>query len=265
MELPGVSRTAVGVAHIRAVESERRTPLFVDPYAAAFVAAAGGYPTSEQPSPQRLGLVFHVIIRTRYFDDYLVAATTAGIRQVVLLAAGLDARAFRLEWPPATRLFELDLPDLLEVKERVLIEAGAVPACDRSATPVDLRDDWLPVLRAAGWSDTEPTAWLAEGLLVYLTEAEAEHVLDRVTAGSSPGSRLALERSGRAAHDVAAEAHADVQPVTSLWQGGLGEGPEHWLGAHGWTAYVDNLADVAASYGRPISRSTDSGFITAHR
>src|SRR5215472_2068932 len=148
--LRGVEKTALGVAMVRARESHQDDRLFDDPYAQAFVdAAPGAFP--EQPkTPEELaalgpmaslGAVFyvHAVIRTRFFDDYLTAATAAGCSQVVLLAAGLDTRAFRLPWPQRTRVFEVDLPDVLAFKDSVLATQGAVPHCERTTVLADLR------------------------------------------------------------------------------------------------------------------------------
>jgi methyltransferase (TIGR00027 family) len=179
---------------------------------------------------------------------------------VVLLAAGLDARAFRLDWPAGTRLFELDLPDLLDVKKRVLTDAGAVATCERVVVPADLTGDWLPTLEQRGFEPSVPTAWLVEGLLVYLAPAEAERLLATVTSASAAGSRLALER-GSGARTIAAE---EPSGVAGLFQGGVAD-PIGWLTAHGWDATVDDLGAVAAAYGRPPSRPAESGFVRAVR
>ena len=219
----------------------------------------GDEPPSE-PTPQRRALAFHVIIRTRYFDDCLLAAADAGCRQVVLVAAGLDTRAFRLDWPPGTTVYELDLPDLLEVKERVLSDTGATPTCERVVVPADLTEDWLPALTGRGFDPDVATAWLVEGLLVYLTPADAEGVLATLTAASAPGSRLTFERGSAAAAVTA----ADTAHVTSLWQGGVDD-PLGWLAARGWHTDFDNLADVADRYGRAPLRRTASGFVQAVR
>jgi methyltransferase (TIGR00027 family) len=110
--------------------------------------------TEEQlaaPGPlASLGAVFHAhgVIRTRFFDDYLAAATAAGCRQVMLLAAGLDTRAFRLAWPQRTRVFEVDLPDVLAFKETVLATRNAAPRRERITVPADLREDWMAELTA---------------------------------------------------------------------------------------------------------------------
>ena len=246
--------------------------MFDDPYAAAFAAAAGPPSGGEHPddtepaSPQRQALAFQVIIRTRYYDEYLRAAVDAGCRQVVLLAAGLDTRAFRLSWPDGTTVFEADLPDLLEVKEQVLADTGARPQSQRVVVAVDLRADWLSALTAAGFDQSQPTAWLVEGLLVYLETDDARALLHTVTDASAAGSRLAFER-GAHVRDPAADDRAadDTAAVTSLWRGGVGDDIEQWLTEQGWTVTVDNLGDVAAAYGRAPSRPTTSGFVRAAR
>jgi methyltransferase (TIGR00027 family) len=192
-------------------------------------------------------------VRTRFYDDYL---RTAGCRQVVLLGAGLDARAYRLPWPAGTTVFELDLPPVLALKDRLL---GAAPTCTRVPIPVDLRDAWDVPLRAAGFDPGQPTAWLAEGLLVYLERPAAQHVLATLTALSAAGSTIACEgpRSGPAVAQP-------VGDVARLWHGGLGADLTAELRAHGWTVQVSALADVAREYGRGADATT-STFVVARR
>jgi methyltransferase (TIGR00027 family) len=257
--LEGVSRTAVGVARVRAHESERDSRLFDDPWASAF-AALGEPPSDEPPSPQRLALAFQIIIRTRFYDDWLRGETERDIRQFVLLGAGLDTRAFRLECPGGTTVWELDLPPVIEAKQQVLDGAGAVPTCSRVTVAADVTGDWLPRLEASGWDVEQPTAWLAEGLLVYLDRAQATHVITTVTSASAPSSGFATERTSGATTRLTA---ADTQAATSLWLGGLGDDLQPLLNDLGWTTQVHLLGEVAARLGRPMSRETQSGFITA--
>lgn len=259
--LTGVSRTAVGVARIRAAESARPDRLFDDPYAAAFVAAmpAAAEDDSHDPTDRDVAvrLAAHVVLRTRFYDEYLLTATRDGIRQVALLAAGLDTRAYRLDWPAGVRLFELDLPPVLSFKDEVLRDQQ--PRCARTVVPTDLTDDWATDLRAAGFDPGAPTAWLVEGLLVYLAVGEAERVLERLSDVSAPGSRIACERGG------AMSAGLTDTGVTRLWKGGLDAGVDHWLELHGWQPDVHRLASVAESYGRPIRGESISAFVTARR
>jgi methyltransferase (TIGR00027 family) len=258
----GVGGTSLGVARARAWESGRPDRLFDDPYAAAFAAAAPATRRPVSPGSQRARLAFHVIIRTRFYDDYLLAACAAGHRQVVLLAAGLDTRAYRLPWPAGVRLYELDLPEVLTFKNGVLEGQEAVAGCERTALPVDLRSEWPATLAGAGFDPDVPTAWLIEGLLVYLTAEEAALLLTRVGRLSAPGSRLSLERNNAAA-TIAEGDRTGVEEYAALWKGGLGRDTAGWLDRHGWRTETHELADVAASYGRPVPDASVSGFLTA--
>jgi methyltransferase (TIGR00027 family) len=272
----GVGATALGVARVRMGETRRPDRLFDDPLAEAFLAAApDALPDRATPSEggKDIGaaFTFHVVIRTRFYDDHLLSACAAGCRQVVLLAAGLDTRAFRLAWPPGVRLFELDLPDVVSFKEKVLTERGAQPTCERVVLPVDLRDDWSARLSEAGFRADEPAAWLAEGLLAYLDADEAARLLTAVGDASAPGSVIAFERGTVAASgvnadvDAAARATPTMDRYTSLWKGGLGPDPVEWLTEHGWAPSTHDLTDVAASVGRPVRTRSRSGFLTAER
>lgn len=133
------------------------------------------------------------VVRTRFYDEYFLAAAAAGIRQVVILAAGLDSRAYRLSWPAGTVLYEVDQPDVLEFKTRTLGGLGAMPVAERRPVGADLREDWPTSLRANGFDPSRPTAWAAEGLLGYLPAEAQDRLLDTVTGLSAPGSRLATE------------------------------------------------------------------------
>ena len=182
-----VGLTALVVAAGRAVDTHRGDGLISDPYAESFVAAANPpHPLPTRPTEPKDDsedetwqmMSGYMGTRTRFFDEYFAAATRQGIRQVVLLAAGLDTRAQRLEWPEGTVLFEVDQERMIEFKDQVLDAEGAVSRCDRRTVPVDLRDDWPAALEAAGFDRTAPTAWLTEGLLPYLPP-EAQDALLR--------------------------------------------------------------------------------------
>jgi len=271
----GVGKTALRVAMVRAGESRRPDRLFDDPYAEGFLAAAPGLFDVEQPAaPAGAGELAswgaefsaHAVIRTRFFDDYLLDATRDGVHQVVLLAAGLDTRAYRLRWPDGVRLYELDLAGVLEFKERVLDERAAVPSCQRTSVPVDLRADWTVDLREVGFAAAEPTAWLAEGLLIYLSADEAEKLLSRVSELCPAGSRLSLEvgNLGSDAIRDRADQAPTMQQYAKLWKGGLPDA-QGWLGRHGWRTQLDDRASVSATYGRAPAGSSSGGFITATR
>ncbi|WP_344444770.1 SAM-dependent methyltransferase [Kitasatospora nipponensis] len=274
----GVGRTAIGVARARAAESRRPDRLFDDPYAAAFVAAAlAGEPEPERnPQDTPIGVIVlarYLAVRTRFFDDQLLAAARAGCRQVVIPAVGLDTRALRLEWPAGTRFFEIDQPEVLAFGERVLAEQGASAAGPRAVLAGDLREDWAGVLTGAGFDPAQPSAWLLEGLLVYLSPAEVAALLTTVGSLAAPGSRLALTHGfPRSEHDPVdrtagfAEAVPELAGVAALWQGGLDEDVAGWLERHGWRAAWHDRAEAAVSYGRPAGYLTPQrSFVTAER
>ncbi|MER6142326.1 SAM-dependent methyltransferase [Streptomyces sparsogenes] len=190
--LPTVCRTAVWTARMRADESRAPSPCVVDPWAAEFVAAAG--PQDPPPGGPEARSFLHdgVAVRSRYFDDYLLEAVRGGCTQVVLLGAGLDARAFRLPWPRPVDVFEVDLPDLLDFKNQVV--GDRAPAAARRVTvAADLRDDWAGALTAAGFDPARRTAWLCEGTLVYLEPEQADAVVRTMAAHSPPGSDVGAE------------------------------------------------------------------------
>jgi len=266
----GVGKTALAAAAVRAAESRRADRLLDDPYAEAFLAAAPGAFDLEQRTGAGemaswgAALSSHAVTRTRFFDDYLLAATAGGIGQVVLLAAGLDTRAFRLPWPDDVRLFELDLPDVLAFKERVLVERSALAGCERTAIAVDLRTDWAVPLRRAGLTSAKPTAWLAEGLLIYLSESEAVTLLDRMGALSAADSRVAFEVGGGPAMSAQAGQLPAMQQYVGLWKGGLQDAPG-WLAEHGWRPELHDRAAAAVDHGRGQTDPSPGGFVVATR
>jgi methyltransferase (TIGR00027 family) len=267
--LPGLGLTAILVADVRAAESARPDRLFDDPFARAFVdAARAASPAianalAQGARDETINRARHeaVAVRTRFCDDYLLAAARAGCRQVVLLAAGLDARAFRLPWPEGVRLWEIDMPDVFAFKERVLAERGARPACERIVIPADLREAWPAVLLDAGFEPREPTAWLVEGLLMYLDEAERDRLLDRAGALSSSASRIALDHrpgffsppvvgADDAAREASAARFAALAGAASS-DASL-TAPAEWLGRHGWRAEIEEPGAILARYGRAV-------------
>ncbi|WNI18765.1 SAM-dependent methyltransferase [Actinacidiphila sp. ITFR-21] len=196
----GVGRTALLVAHARALEARRPDPLVVDPYAEHFVRAAPGSadwprdPSQVVPGdPVWDRLAGYFALRTRVLDAHLLDAAEAGARQVVLLGAGLDSRAHRLPWPPGTTVWELDRPDVLAFKQHVLNELSAAPLADRRTVPADLRADWTTALRRAGLDTAQPTAWLAEGVFLYLPAETELRVATALDSLSAAGSTLAYE------------------------------------------------------------------------
>lgn len=207
-----VGATATMVAAARAMASRADRALIDDPFAEPLVRAVGVDLLTRLASGQldltelndvpdgsagRAGamsrMADHMAVRTKYFDEFFMTATQAGITQVVILASGLDARAYRLPWPVGTVVYEVDQPQVIEFKSRALAELGAAPSADRRVVAVDLRDDWPAALRTAGFQPVQPTAWSAEGLLGYLPAEAQDRLLDTITELSAPGSRIATE------------------------------------------------------------------------
>ncbi|MEU1510396.1 class I SAM-dependent methyltransferase [Kitasatospora sp. NPDC005748] len=250
--------TAVGVARVRALETARENALFRDPLAQAFAAAGGLWPPSpplpddEAARRRRLAVSYSIVIRTKFLDDLLRQACASGIRQVVLLGAGMDSRAFRMDWPEGTRLFEVDTAAPLDFKASVLRQERAVARCDRSTVAVDLREDWPGALAAAGHDPAAPTVWIVEGLLIYLPEGAVELLLARIGARSAAGSRMGLTLGSRG---VIERFGADAVPgsAASLWVSEMPDDPVRWLAGHGWEADCHTLRECGTAYGRPIS------------
>jgi methyltransferase (TIGR00027 family) len=270
--LTGVPKTALGVARIRAGESNRSDRLFDDPYAAAFVEAmpdAYSAQTERSDAAKLIGtrIALQVVVRTKFYDDYLLAAAADGIRQIVLLAAGLDTRAFRLPWPDGTTVFEVDLPETTSFKNDVLAGISTRPTSARQVVVADLTADWPAALTIAGFDAAQPTAWLVEGLLVYLSHDDAARLLDTVAGLSAAGSQLSCEQ-GRGAKQLAkiaaVRAAAGAGEAISLWQGGI-EDVAAWLAEHGWTTEQHDLDELARAYGRATANESTSGFVVARR
>ncbi|HEY1704704.1 MAG TPA: SAM-dependent methyltransferase [Trebonia sp.] len=277
--LAEVSRTALGTAALRAHESRRADRLFDDPYAEAFDDTALGVSSPldgpdgssagrRELSPMEQEFYGPIVTRTRFFDDYLTRAA-GGCAQVVLLAAGLDTRAFRLTWPAGTRMFELDFPGVLAFKDTVLGSAGAVPRCQRTTVPCDLRTDWAAALTATGFDPAVPTAWLAEGIVIYLSPTEADQLFSRVTGLSAPGSQLSFEHTPAGSWTGTSTGELAQTPamreLASLWQGGLADEAPGWLSGHGWRHQLHDVTAFAATLQRPELDPGPFDYLTAIR
>jgi methyltransferase (TIGR00027 family) len=195
-----VGATATMAAAARAIATRADRALIHDPFAEPLVRAVGvdlltRLAAGEVPPDDLVGQVAidGAKVRTKFYDDFFLDATNAGITQVVILASGLDSRAYRLPWPAGTVVYELDQPRVIEFKTRTLAELGAAPTADRRVVAIDLRDDWPTALRTAGFDPDRPTAWSAEGLLGYLPPEAQDRLLDTITELSAPGSRVATE------------------------------------------------------------------------
>ncbi|GAA0496575.1 S-adenosyl-L-methionine-dependent methyltransferase [Paractinoplanes deccanensis] len=262
---PDVSWTALLTADSRAQETRRAgDALVTDPYAAAFVAAhRGASPDPAGRGASALWAVFEFYIpqRTPFFDQAVLRAT-ATCGQVVLLGAGLDTRAYRLGLTPSTTVYEVDRPALLAFKDEVLGTLGATPTCRRAEVRADLTSGDLPAaLAQAGFDPRQPSVFVAEGLLMYLTDAEADALLDQVTTIAAPGSVLLGEHYSRRFTDADVPwdhlddtDRATWRRLSTSWAYGLvGRHPAQVLTGHGWTpTNVTDLATLGRATGRPI-------------
>lgn len=256
-----VGATALGVAAARAAETARPDALIRDEYAylltssagPAWAQMAGGDDTwlGDDEDARRLNEMArnYQAVRTHYFDGYFNAAARTGIRQVVILAAGLDSRAYRLDWPAGTTVFEIDQPKVLGYKTSTLDAHGAVAKSRRVPVPVDLRDDWPAALIDAGFEPTRPTAWLAEGLLPYLPADAQDRLFDMVTRLSAADSQIAVEAFNPHPSQYSAEKRAarrertaqmrerlglDIDVDTLMYTDDTRADAGEWLAGHGW-------------------------------
>ena len=290
-----VGWTALMVAAGRAVETHRPEPLVSDPYAELFIARADTpqpVPTRADqpwPDPERVGdettpvdefwsmMTTYQGVRSRFFDRALLGATTAGVDQVVLLAAGLDARAYRLGWPAGTTVFEVDQEQVLAFKDEILTEEGVRERCRRVSVPADLRDAGPAALRDAGFDPRRPSVFLAEGLLPFLPAEAETALLERVGELAAPGSTVVVENFGSAfeqlQHDPSLPRFGRAFGVEMSGLVDMSERrphPARQLGSDGWSTETTQTADVAAQWGRPLpvtstGVSLDNDFLVARR
>lgn len=289
-----VGATATMVAAGRAAASADPDPLINDPYAEPLVRAVGlsfftkmldgelDLSQFADGSPERVqAMIDGMAVRTRFFDDCCGTSTTAGITQVVILASGLDARAYRLGWPAGTVVYELDQPAVIEFKTRTLAGLGAHPTAAHRPVPIDLREDWPAALHAAGFDASRPTAWLAEGLLIYLPPEAQDQLFDRITALSAPGSTIATEyapgiidfddEKARAMSAPMREMGLDID-MPSLVYAGTRSHVMDYLAGQGWEVTGVPRRELFTRYGRPLppeAGDTDPlgeiVYVSAHR
>jgi methyltransferase (TIGR00027 family) len=293
-----VGTTAVMVAAARAAETGRDNALIHDPYAKVLVDGAGtgvwGFMLDDEfvakvaDADAEAAAVFehmgsYQAVRTHFFDDFFANAVAAGIRQIVILASGLDSRAYRLQWPGGTTVYEIDQPKVLEYKTATLEEHGVSPTAVRRAVPMDLRFDWPKALRETGFDAEVPTAWLAEGLLMYLPADAQDRLFEQITDLSAAGSRIAAETMGvqaderreqmrerfeRIAAQFGMEDTLDVQEL--IYNDPDRADVAEWLAGHGWASKAVSSQDEMRRLGRlvELELSDDrafSVFVTAER
>ena len=282
-----VGATATAVAASRAMASQNPDALLNDPWADPLVRAVGidtfvklidgetGH--TNDPLLNRRAMSEQITVRTRFFDDFFVQAGESGIRQAVILASGLDTRAYRLPWLADTTVFEIDQPQVIAFKTRTLADLGAEPTAERTTVAIDLREDWPAALVEAGFDPKLPTAWSAEGLLVYLPPDAQDRLFDNIVALSAPGSRIATE-------------HMDLRNIPADWADRLTERSRRigsninlaelfysgdrnpaadYLKDHGWHIDVQTTSQIYAANGFELpddelaSFGDGSGYLTA--
>ncbi|MFC9438593.1 SAM-dependent methyltransferase [Nocardia sp. NPDC057030] len=262
-----VGMTALFVAALRAAESKQPDALVHDEFAALFVAAAGDPDTNRlinEPdvwADSPLGTEF-MGLRSKFFDNHFLAATANGVRQAVILAAGLDARAYRLDWPQDMVVYEIDQPKVLEFKRQVLADAGATPKADRREVVADLRENWPAALIEEGFDPARPTVWSAEGLLPYLPGAAQDALFARIDQLSAPGSSVACDAFDP---DVDFEQLAAFRAerlrdtpygkldITDLLYTDDRADPAEWLTTQGWTTTTASPEELAERFDRPLT------------
>jgi methyltransferase (TIGR00027 family) len=281
-----VGATATMVAAARAIATKADTPLINDRFAEPLVRAVGvdfltklatgelaAADVDDDEAPWKLEhMPIAMAVRTRFFDAFFRAATQAGIRQAVILASGLDARAYRLDWPAGMTVFEVDQPDVIAFKTTTLADLGAEPTTDRRTVAIDLRNDWPAALIEAGFDKNQPTAWIAEGLLGYLPPEAQDRLLDNISALSASGSRLATEAIPDMSNVDHEQAREMMRKATEKWRAHgfdlefseLGyEGDRNdvatYLDTLGWRSTGKPMSQLLAENGLPaIPQSNDS-------
>jgi methyltransferase (TIGR00027 family) len=261
-----VGATALFVAAARALEANKAAPLVVDPYAEVFCRAVGGEwadvldgkaPDNKLMSEFGAHFVDYQAARTKYFDDYFYAAADAGVRQIVIPAAGLDSRAYRLAWPDRTVVYELDQPQVLQFKRDVLERQGDAPTAERREIAIDLRADWPKALRDSGFDPSHPSAWVVEGLLVYLPATAERELFTGIDELSAEGSHVAVDDGKPISNELYQEARERERAPGEHQFFSLIYNERHaqaidWFTAHGWHGSAIGLPDYTRKIARPL-------------
>jgi methyltransferase (TIGR00027 family) len=278
-----VGATATGVAVGRALASRRANPLINDPFAEPLVRAVGVDfftrlasgeldPAELDDGDSAFGMARMsdmMAVRTRFFDEFFMEATQSGIHQAVILASGLDARAYRLRWPAGTTVYEIDQPSVIGFKTRTMQRLDAAPTADRRAVAIDLRQDWPAPLQRAGFDAAQPAAWSAEGLLAFLPPDAQDRLLDNISALSATGSRFASENMPNVNH-AQTTMQTQMQTLTDrwrqhgldldmsdLWYFGDRNDVDEYLSTHGWDTVATGHAELFAAHGLSAQPAND--------
>ena len=265
-----VGTTATMVAAARAVASRQPHPIINDPWAAPLVEAVGIESLSRMvqlgtpPADAELGsdlrlqpMIDMFAVRTRFFDEFFTTATDSGIRQIVILAAGLDSRVYRLAWPQNTVIYEVDLPNVLAFKAGVFSQLGVKPRVTYRPVSCDLRDDWATALYENGFDGSRPTAWSAEGLLMYLPPEAQDQLFDIISWLSAPQSQLATEYHPQPFAEVIRRTASDARwrlngvdiDTTQLVYTGERHPVRNYLAAQGWSVLQQTRVSLFEEYG----------------
>jgi methyltransferase (TIGR00027 family) len=285
-----VGATATMVAAARAIATNAAKPLIEDRFAEPLVRAVGvdfftrwvsgdlvAADVDDHESGWKLEhMPAAMAARTRFFDSFFNAATQAGIRQAVILASGLDARAYRLAWPADMTVFEIDQPQVIEFKAATLAKLGAAPQAELRTVAVDLRNDWPKALAEGGFDKSQPTAWIAGGLFGYLPPEAQDRLLDNVTALSADGSRLACEAIPDMSEVDIEKAHEMMSRSTAKWRehgfdlefGELGyQGERNDVAAYlddlGWRSDGTRMSELLAGFGLDAIQQTNDSVSVA--
>lgn len=260
------------------MEARKPDPLAVDKYAEVFCRAVGGEWTTavegtdpEHPLQTEFGESFVNFqgARTKYFDEYFTRAIDAGVKQVVLLAAGLDSRAYRLPWADGTVVYELDQPRVLEFKRETVDGLGEAPTAERREVAIDLRDDWPRALQESGFDPSRPSAWIAEGLLIYLPATAQERLFAGIDALAAPGSFVGIEEAipmpdeAFQAKRAEAVSSGEENAFFTLVYNQQHAPAQQWFGERGWEAAETPLHELLARAGRPVpGPDSEAGLMT---
>lgn len=267
-----VGATATMVATARALATADTDPIINDPFAAPLVRAVGidffTRVVDGEINPADVGdngttelqtETDSIAVRTRFFDEFFLDAAAASIGQAVILAAGLDSRAYRLNWPAGSVVYEVDQPQVVTFKTETMASLGAEPRAQRRTVSIDLRDEWPTALRECGFDETKPSAWSAEGLLMYLPPEAQDRLFDHITVLSAPGSKLATEyhpdsgptmaERSKAMSDRWANLGCDVD-LSGLFYEGERNNVAEYLTDRGWDVVARSRRDLFSGYGR---------------
>ena len=270
--MTAVVGSARWVAAQRARESERTDRLFFDPLAPVLSGQEGmaALKLSEKYNPRYEDTANYIALRTRFFDDVAQSEGTLGIRQIVLPAAGMDARAYRISWPDGTTLYELDHPELLAAKEKILQAQRRAPECRRITIGADLTQDWIHLLVDSGFKSNERSSWLIEGLFYYLDEPAVNRILMDVSRLAAPSSVLVTDLVSRSL----LTSPWMQQVLKAMEEQGMGwrfgtDDPVGLFAVHGWDAVITDPGEEGAKYDSqrfPVRpRSSWSFFVVARR